>query len=148
MFKVFFFWTCEHAYIYNGKVYLCQHILGRNSGFTFFTARFLIFMYYNDKNPINLNYHIFITERVDYWKQTAVSLNVIGCWFMIERSSSSNKSFFCRWRGLVSGCAENTRHFKKTPKNNQRYDRKIKALLLQRCTLRKYHVTDGQNTPD
>ena len=25
---------------------------------------------------------------------------------------------------------------------------KVKTLLLQRCTLRKFHVTDGQNTHD
>ena len=38
--------------------------------------------------------------------------------------------------------------------NNQRLrsagdnDRKVKTLLLQRCALRKFHVTDGQNTRD
>ena len=38
--------------------------------------------------------------------------------------------------------------------NNQRLrsagdnDRKVKTLLLQRCALRKFHLTDGQNTRD
>ena len=35
------------------------------------------------------------------------------------------------------------------PSSNQRLrSAKVKALLLQRCALRKFHVTDGQNTRD
>ena len=38
-------------------------------------------------------------------------------------------------------------HILVVPSSNQRLrSAKVKALLLQRCALRKFHVTDGQNT--
>ena len=92
-------------------------------------------MYHNDKNPINLNYHTFITELVDYCKQTAVSLNVIGCWFMIERSSSSNKSFFVDGVDLFLAAL-------KIPDILRRH------LKITKGTIEKLKQTDGQNTPD
>ena len=40
-------------------------------------------------------------------------------------------------------------HILVVPSSNQRLrSAKVKALLLQRCALRKFHVTDGQNTRD
>ena len=40
-------------------------------------------------------------------------------------------------------------HILVVPSSNQRLrSAKVKALLLQRCALRKFHVTDGHNTRD